>query len=143
MQERPITWAQRLIMRRLKLGKTGKKMYSVWKKETCSRECQIANASTLEIQALKYYSHGNSLKHFVISALFTIINICQRTIAFPIGLFKMHPEHNRILLKVIMFKSSFNIAELVFSYYMKRSSEENLWECLEGEMEGGCGVIIS
>lgn len=92
-------------------GKDRQKDVQCVKKETCLRECQIANASTLEIWPLKYYSHGNSLKHFVISALFTIINICQRTIAFPIGLFKMHTEHNRILLKVAMFKSSFNIAE--------------------------------
>lgn len=55
----------------------------------------------------------------------------------------MHTEHNRILLKVVVFKSSFNIAELVFPYYIIRSSKENLWECLEGELEGECDVIIS
>lgn len=45
----------------------------------------------------------------------------------------MHTEYNRKILKVILLKSSFNIAEPLFSYYITRSSKEKLWKGLEGE----------
>lgn len=47
----------------------------------------------------------------------------------------MHTEHNRILLKVIIFKSSFLLHN--------KKQQRELMGVFGGEMEEGCDVIIS